>query len=134
VLDFLVLELVDLFLALALKEASSEAEVTGFSARSLQHFSDSEPRDNFENADKDESISHHTLFNKSVVGGGRGESLTERVDNESIVNGNVSNNGHLADTAVPSYKGDKCVSRQTLIDLEHANRFIFSYLSSDSRR
>jgi hypothetical protein len=76
VLDFLVLELVDLFLALAVKKGSSEAEVTGVSARSLQHFCDSDPGDNFESADKDESISHNTIRNKSVVGGGRSESLT----------------------------------------------------------
>jgi hypothetical protein len=108
--DFLVLDLVDYRLRLVLEVAISEAKVTGRSARSLQHFGDSEPRDDFGKTDEDEGISHHTIVNHDVVGSARAESRAKRVHNDSLINDNISDNSHLGDTAVPSSKEDLEVS------------------------
>jgi hypothetical protein len=101
VLDFLVLQLGDLFFSLSVEEAGSEIEVTGFTSRSLQHFSNGEPRDDLEEANEDKGISHDSVLDHDVVGGGRAQSLTKRVNDNSLVNGDVSNNGKLANTSVP---------------------------------
>jgi hypothetical protein len=67
----------------------------------LQHFSGSDPADHFDGTDKDKGISHHTVLDHDVMGSGRGEACSERMDDDTVINDDVSNNSHLGNTSVP---------------------------------
>jgi hypothetical protein len=102
ILELLVLELVDLGLVLSLKKGSSESEVSGFATRSLEHFRDTNVRDHLEETDEDKGITHHALIDKDVVGGGGGQALSEGVDDNSNICGDVSDDGKHGNTSVPT--------------------------------
>ena len=57
----------------------------------LQHFGNTKPRDDFKKANEDESITHNAILHHSIVCSNRTESLAKRVDNESAIHSNETN-------------------------------------------
>jgi hypothetical protein len=102
ILELLVLELVDLGLGLSLKIVNSPSEVSGFATRSLEHFRDTNIRDQLEETNPNKGVTHDTLINKNIVGGGGGQTLSEGVSDNSNIGGDVYDDGKHGNTSVPT--------------------------------
>ena len=100
VLDFVVLKLFDLFRGLVFQESTIKVEVTRFTSRSLQHFSDSQPTNDLGKTNEDKGVSHNLVLNHGVVGSGGGKALSEWVKDNTRIDGDVTSDGGHGNSSV----------------------------------
>ena len=103
VCNFLKLGFLNFCLRLASKVFRSKSEVTGGASRSLKHLGDTNPRSHLGNANPDQDVSKSSIFDGSIMDGGRGGSrhgLGVARDAQSEVDSDVSNPRELTHAAV----------------------------------
>lgn len=107
--DFLVLDLGHGFGALSRKELATKAKVTGFTTRSLQHLRQTQVTNNLKETNKDKGVAHDTVCYHGIVRRGGRQARSEGMEDDTLVDANVTGNGAHGDTSVLEFRLAKVV-------------------------